>query len=258
MTVRAVVHQLAAAEAVIHGRRLDRREYAQGVEHALMSAHAPHGTPGATARDAPSPAHRPPARSGSWVAGGRERSPRPPGQTVDRSGLSGAPRPWIVALERLNRWEAELVERRAALSPARPPAALTRISALARGGRLWFAIAALMATRSPATRRAARDGVAALLLGQQLRAGAQPRRVPTSAHRWPPPRPRRTGAPAQDALVPVVTQCRRRRLHHRRRTPQPDHRDDARPPGSQHRLRPVSAPEPTGRPTSLPGSPSEP
>jgi hypothetical protein len=53
VTVRALVHQLAAAEAVIHGRRRDRREYAQGVEHALMWAQyataappvPPHATP---------------------------------------------------------------------------------------------------------------------------------------------------------------------------------------------------------------------
>ena len=53
VTVRAVVHQLAAAEAVIHGRRLNRRAYAQGVEHALMWAQyataappvPPHATP---------------------------------------------------------------------------------------------------------------------------------------------------------------------------------------------------------------------
>jgi hypothetical protein len=38
VSVRAVVHELAAAEAVIHGRQLARREYAQGVEHALMWA----------------------------------------------------------------------------------------------------------------------------------------------------------------------------------------------------------------------------
>lgn len=38
VTVRAVVHELAAAEAAIHGRRLNRRAYAQGVEHALMWA----------------------------------------------------------------------------------------------------------------------------------------------------------------------------------------------------------------------------
>ena len=38
MTVRAVVHELAAAEAVIYGRRQSRREYARGVEHALMWA----------------------------------------------------------------------------------------------------------------------------------------------------------------------------------------------------------------------------
>jgi hypothetical protein len=38
VTVRAVVHELAAAEAIIYGRRLNRRAYAQGVEHALMWA----------------------------------------------------------------------------------------------------------------------------------------------------------------------------------------------------------------------------
>jgi hypothetical protein len=38
VTVRAVVHELAAPEAVIHGRRLNRRAHAQGVEHALMWA----------------------------------------------------------------------------------------------------------------------------------------------------------------------------------------------------------------------------
>jgi undecaprenyl-diphosphatase len=106
---------------------------------------------------------------------------------------SGAHRPWIVPLERLNRWEADLVERHAALSPAPPPAALTRISALARGGRLWFGIATLMATRSPTTRRAARDGVTALLLAGSCaqvlnRVVSRPR--PTAGH-----------IPARDALV---------------------------------------------------------
>jgi hypothetical protein len=38
VTVRAVVHELAAAEAAIYGRRQTEREYAQGVEHALMWA----------------------------------------------------------------------------------------------------------------------------------------------------------------------------------------------------------------------------
>jgi hypothetical protein len=54
VTVRAVVHQLAAAEAVIHGRRRDRREHAQGVEHALMwgqyATAAPPVPPHATTR----------------------------------------------------------------------------------------------------------------------------------------------------------------------------------------------------------------
>jgi hypothetical protein len=38
VTVRAVVHELAAAEAAIHGRRPIQRDYARGVEHALMWA----------------------------------------------------------------------------------------------------------------------------------------------------------------------------------------------------------------------------
>jgi membrane-associated phospholipid phosphatase len=70
---------------------------------------------------------------------------------------------------------------------------LTRISALARGGRLWFGIATLMATRSPTTRRAARDGVTALLLAGSCaqvlnRVVSRPR--PTAGH-----------IPARDALV---------------------------------------------------------
>jgi membrane-associated phospholipid phosphatase len=73
-------------------------------------------------------------------------------------------RPWSVPLERLNRWEADLVERRASLTPGRPPALLTGISALARGGRLWFVIAAVMAMRPGVLRRAARDGTIAAVL----------------------------------------------------------------------------------------------
>jgi membrane-associated phospholipid phosphatase len=149
------------------------------------------------------------------------------------------------------------VERRAALSPTRPPAALTRISALARGGRLWFAIAALLATRSPTTRRAARDGVAALLLASSC---AQVLNRVVSR-----PRPAAGHLPARDALV------------HQPRTPSFPSSHSAvaaafttaagrrspitgmmlvpwQPPSPT----PVSAPEPTGRPTSLPGSPSEP
>ncbi len=62
---------------------------------------------------------------------------------------------------RLNRWEAELVERALPAGPA--PAPLVRVSALANGGRLWFAIAAAMALR-PRLRPAAGEGVAAALL----------------------------------------------------------------------------------------------
>lgn len=62
---------------------------------------------------------------------------------------------------RLDRREAELVERVVPAGP--PPAALLRVSTLADGSRLWFAIAALMASR-PGLRRAAGDAVVAALL----------------------------------------------------------------------------------------------
>jgi membrane-associated phospholipid phosphatase len=96
-------------------------------------------------------------------------------------------------LERLNRWEADLTERRLALSQARPPTALTRVSALARGGRLWFAIGAVMASRPGRDRRAARDGIIAVILASgcaQLlnRLVARPR--PSARH-----------LPARQALV---------------------------------------------------------
>jgi undecaprenyl-diphosphatase len=73
-------------------------------------------------------------------------------------------RPWSRPLERLNQWEADLVERHLAVSQAPPTALLTRLSALARGGRLWFAIAALMAARPGVARHAARDATLAALL----------------------------------------------------------------------------------------------
>ena len=63
----------------------------------------------------------------------------------------------------LNRWEADLVERRLAIPAGPPPAPLLRISVLANGSKLWFAIAAAMALR-PGLRRAAYEGVVAVLL----------------------------------------------------------------------------------------------
>jgi len=62
---------------------------------------------------------------------------------------------------RLNRWEADLVER--ALPARPPPRPLLVVSRLADGSRLWLAIAGVMALR-PALRRTAAEGVAALLL----------------------------------------------------------------------------------------------
>jgi undecaprenyl-diphosphatase len=64
---------------------------------------------------------------------------------------------------RLNRWEADLVERRLAIPSGPPPAPLLRLSVLANGSRLWFAIAAAMALR-PGLRRAAGEGMVAVLL----------------------------------------------------------------------------------------------
>ena len=74
-----------------------------------------------------------------------------------RRGRSAAGR-----FARLNRWEADLVERRLAIPSGPPPAPLLRISVLANGSRLWFAIAAAMALR-PGLRRAAGEGVVAVL-----------------------------------------------------------------------------------------------
>ena len=75
-----------------------------------------------------------------------------------RRGQSAAGR-----FARLNRWEADLVERRLAIPAGPPPAPLLRISVLANGSKLWFAIAAAMALR-PGLRRAAYEGVVAVLL----------------------------------------------------------------------------------------------
>jgi D-inositol-3-phosphate glycosyltransferase len=64
---------------------------------------------------------------------------------------------------RLNRWEADLVERRLAIPSGPPPAPLLQVSVLANGSKLWFAIATAMALR-PGLRRAAYEGVVAVLL----------------------------------------------------------------------------------------------
>ena len=58
VTVRAVVHELAAAEAVIYGRRQSRREYARGVEHALMWAQYATAAPPAPLESKPLASHR--------------------------------------------------------------------------------------------------------------------------------------------------------------------------------------------------------
>jgi len=62
---------------------------------------------------------------------------------------------------RLNAREAGLVERWVPAGP--PPAALARVSVLANGSRLWFAIAAVLALR-PGLRRTSAEGAVAALL----------------------------------------------------------------------------------------------
>jgi hypothetical protein len=62
VTVRTVIHELAAAEAVIYGRQHSRREYARGVEHALMWAQYATSAP-----PMPLPKTPPPVRPGLRV-----------------------------------------------------------------------------------------------------------------------------------------------------------------------------------------------
>jgi hypothetical protein len=69
---------------------------------------------------------------------------------------------WGGLLERLNRHEADAVQRRVSLSPDRPTAGVTVVSALARGGGLWLVIAAVLAARPGQLREGARDGVLAV------------------------------------------------------------------------------------------------
>jgi membrane-associated phospholipid phosphatase len=70
-------------------------------------------------------------------------------------------RPWRAQVERLNRWETDLVERRMHLPPTPPYALFLAVDALATGSRLWFAVAAVLAARPGRPRRAARDGALA-------------------------------------------------------------------------------------------------
>jgi hypothetical protein len=58
VALRAVVHELAAAEAVIHGRQLNRREYAQGVAHALTCAQFATAAPPVAPKAKPPRHHR--------------------------------------------------------------------------------------------------------------------------------------------------------------------------------------------------------
>ncbi|QYN38943.1 phosphatase PAP2 family protein [Pseudonocardia sp. DSM 110487] len=71
---------------------------------------------------------------------------------------------WRRLFGRLNRLEAHAVRRRLPLSTDQPPAGVTGVSALAYGGGLWLAIAAVMAARPGRLRQCARDGAVAVVL----------------------------------------------------------------------------------------------
>ena len=64
-TARAIVRELAAAEALIYGTTTDRSDFARGVEHALMWAQfVTCSTPAGTAVGGPSGENVPGSRSG--------------------------------------------------------------------------------------------------------------------------------------------------------------------------------------------------
>jgi membrane-associated phospholipid phosphatase len=90
--------------------------------------------------------------------------------------------------EHINRREADAVVRSTVLPADAPAFAVTVLTEVARGGLLWVGIAATLATRPGATRRAARDGVVAVamvgLLVAPVAVAVAHSRLRTRAH-WP-------------------------------------------------------------------------
>ena len=88
----AIVHELAAAEAIIYGSPAPGREYARGVEHALLWAEFATSAPPTSVEDrGPSGSNDRPSRSGS-LGDGRGEVPRlAPGQTRPPRARAGGP-----------------------------------------------------------------------------------------------------------------------------------------------------------------------
>jgi uncharacterized membrane protein len=95
-----IVHELAAAEAIIYGPPSSGREYARGVEHALLWAEfATSAPPTAGADRGPSSSNERPSKSGS-LDDGRSAGSAPPtwahaavldvGEPVARSPMTGS------------------------------------------------------------------------------------------------------------------------------------------------------------------------
>jgi hypothetical protein len=94
----AIVHEPAAAEAIIYGSPATGREYARGVEHALLWAEFATSAPPTSVEDrGPSGGNDRPSRSGSLDDGRGDGSAPPPGRRgrrgcgpVARSPITGA------------------------------------------------------------------------------------------------------------------------------------------------------------------------
>jgi membrane-associated phospholipid phosphatase len=107
---------------------------------------------------------------------------------------------------RLNRWESDLVDRTLPDGPA--PAVLVRVSVLANGARLWFAVAAAMALH-PRLRRPALEGAAAILLAASAtqtlnRLVGRPRPPATHPARTGVPQPTSPSFPSSHTAVAVA------------------------------------------------------
>jgi hypothetical protein len=89
---RAIVHELAAAEAIIYGSPATGREYARGVEHALLWAEFATSAPPTSSRTAARPAATTDRRDPGVSATAGVLVPRlAPGQTRPPRARTGGP-----------------------------------------------------------------------------------------------------------------------------------------------------------------------
>ncbi|PXY22933.1 glycerophosphatase [Prauserella muralis] len=110
-------------------------------------------------------------------------------------------------LRQVGTGDRRLMARSAALPPSRADAALSRLSRSANKGRLWWAVAAVLATRKGSTRRGALRGVAAIagasatanLLGKPLFPRRRPAAEAVPEHRRLLKRPTSSSFPSGHA-----------------------------------------------------------